>query len=322
MMIPESARGSAMGRAYVASIEGSNTIFWNPGGAAFLESIGFSLSYNPYYMISDNIEDFGIYSFSGATNIRKRFVLGFICQKMKRYIEQHSTDLHSIYFMKDNIEGVSACVKLGCLGIGINLKRIYSKRNIFGMKSHVTITDLGILYKKNVFKFLGYKTTCNVGISLLNIAKQINYEYLKPENLPLNFKAGYQLNFIPNKNKKYLRDFSFSHSLQYSDILNTASNYIWNYKSVGIGFEGLYKDLFFLRTGYYYQKGYKRVNEYYSPYEGLTYGVGINLPINQFIPKIPFLITYDYARFPYGPFLNNKKNDYLSLHTIHLKYNP
>ena len=189
------------------------------------------------------------------------------------------------------------------------------------MENRVTIGDLGILYNKKVFHFFGYGTTCNVGVSLLNISKKINYEELKSEYLPLIFKAGYQLNFRPGKNRKKLKDFSFSHSLEYSDILNTDDDYYRNYQSLGAGFEVLYKDLFFLRTGCYYQKSYKDPSEYYSPYTGFTYGTGVDLPVNRLIKKIPLSITYDYARFPFKSRLKKKRGNNLSLHTINIKYN-
>ena len=48
LLQPESARGAAMGRALVAIVDNANTVFWNPGGAAFLKGVNFTFHYDTY----------------------------------------------------------------------------------------------------------------------------------------------------------------------------------------------------------------------------------------------------------------------------------
>ena len=332
MLRTVSARGAALGRGLVAIIDDANTVFWNPGGTAFLD--GFSFSYNNDYFNSNILnKTIRLNSFALVTRFKNKYSIGFngIFQKEKYLL---SPSYPWPKEPKDYNFGISLGYRKGNIGLGVNFKYLYTNldETDYFTNGRGFAGDLGVLATKNYKVRNRYPLRINYGVSLMNFYSSIKNTNTNPfyiqiplEALPMIFRIGYNaiLN-IPNRLSKYNR-FTISHNFEYFHITNAGRAYPRKGdRLIGFGLDFMLYEVFALRIGDMIQlfdenttyKGYK------GYYNGLSYGIGINLPINRIYKDIPLVVKYDYARFPYNPIELNQttENNFFKTNSINIQY--
>lgn len=322
MLRTVSAQGAALGRGIVAVIDNANTVFWNPGGTVFLN--GLSCSYNNDYFNTENLhKTIRINSISFVTRLKNKYSIGLngiYHRKKLVFIDPPAGN------PEDYNYGISLGYKKGNIGFGINLKYLYSelgeKPVLLNAKGFSG--DVGVLFVKNYKIKNRYPFRISYGVSVMNIfcsVKNITTpysDYLLPlDVLPRFYRIGYNtiLN-IPNKSSKHNR-FTISHNFEYFYIANLSRGHVRDVdKFIGIGLDFMLYEVFALRIGDTIQlvDGNDTFN---GNYNGLSYGIGINLPLNRIYKDIPIEVKYDYARFPYN--LLNEEN-YIKTNSINIQY--
>ena len=304
MLIPVSARGAGIGQGIVAIVNNANTVFWNPGGIAFLEdNICVSYSYNPLLNpLSKNwLWNDEFHNLAFNTKISKNIITGL---NYKYFSYGYS-------FVKDYSIGILFNYKKGDIGFGINTN-LYSL--YYAQNNPVLSFDFGVLYSKDLNRnTLSYIKNISFGISILNISSGVDYStgHFK-RALPFNLRIGYSITLIYAKENNEKHPFVITHNMEYSDVLNSDKAF---YRSdTGGGIEFQFYRLLCIRLGYH-RRGYSD-----SSIKGITYGTGFIFPLKYIFNNLKMSITYDFALYPWMPVLNWKKDEYYSIHSFGLKY--
>ncbi len=291
LLIPTSARGLALGTAYISGITGPDAIFYNPAGVGvsdksaeamfsymnYIADIGFSFA-----AVSVNIESLGTMAFSlrtldfgdiPVTNERNPYGTGSTFSPT--YVTLTATYSNSL---TDRIR------------IGVNFNLISEK--IVSTSATGFAIDAGVQYS-NVAGVEGL----NFGICMKNLGPQMTYDgsdllRKAEENIDAS-KRGTQFYKIaaasfdlPSQlflGVSYNRRFSneFQAMITTSFINNNYSNDEYN-----VALELTYNDLLFLRGGYSYVNEASNVAE--EQIFGNTFGVGVKL-------KSTLDVTVDYG---------------------------
>ena len=312
MRQPASARGTAMGKSGVALVNGSNTVFWNPGGAASLK--GINISYTNYHWVNSK---YGIHAISFNTRTKKKFNLGL---NYYRYYNSMGSD--NYYF---NTIGIFIGYSFNNISIGINPKifNLNYKEILTFEKNNILAFDCCVLYSKDInIKAFSFLKNLSFGGSILNISESVRYTENWRSNsytnifpfkfsrlLPWLLRIGYSSTFKFLIKNKCL--FSVINNLEYLDTVNSSDSDISHKEFFGGGLELSAADFLFARLGYYHNLNGN------APDDGLTYGIGVNVPLKNIIKKMPIEIKYDYSKFP----INQETNFYRKIHSVGIYLN-
>ena len=163
-----------------------------------------------------------------------------------------------------------------------------------------------------------------LGCSLTNISGSMKYiDSNIPEireGLPMNLRIGYAVSLKPYEKKGELTPLSCTHNFEYSNILNADGDYYKRpgHKAYGFGLEiGTYEFLF-SRIGYRIREGEKFGDSRLC--NGITYGVGLRLPVYYFTSKYPLSVTYDFGNIPWDKESKYKSANHIRIHSFQLIY--
>ena len=328
MLQPPSARGASMGRAFVGIIDNASTVFWNPGGVAFLKNLNMEYSHIPCIYSRKYFEEYKVYSFSFNANFRKSFVIGLNLQRYFQlnnrqpcFYDKYGSMLYNNLY-QDSIIGLLFGYRIWNIGIGINTKFLSSSTRYFSVKNIPMALDIGALYSRNFTLKSNYDINTNLGFSILNISNGVKYkgtiypEYT--EGLPSIVRIGYSTTMKPSQKHWKLTPFTITHNLEYSLIMNANKRRHVDYKSsLGLGFEAVTYEFLYSRFGYYHQKSGKNwSNDKY--YNGITYGIGLNLPLYHFVKLLPLSISYDYGKIPTQGIGIIREMNYVKIHSLRI----
>ena len=325
LMAPPSARGAALGGGLSAVIDNSNTVFWNPGGVTFLEGFNISHSHSPYILTSSG-EEYEMYNFAFNTNLGKSFVVGLNLQHYQNSYKYdgfyHRDRILNHY--QDSMTGFLFGYKRGNIGMGINTKFLLSTSSVFAVKDLPVVLDIGALYSRDfVLKHI-HPINVNTGLSILNISNGIKYERTAApghtESLPIVMRVGYSATIKPVQKAGKLTPLSITHNLEYSIVINADKSYdkFVDCQSLGLGLEVVTYEFLFSRIGYHFRKSEKDYNN--NLYNGITYGVGLNVPLYYFFKLLPISIRYDYGTFPWDTQSIYKRSNYTKIHSLNFTY--
>lgn len=320
LLQPAGARGAAMGAGMAAVIDNANTVFWNPGGAAFLRGINFAHSSSPDIKNAQQRE-YEMSSLSFTTGIGKSFIIGFNQLRFRIKTRYYSSQ-NKIY--QDSITGFLLGYRRGNIGMGFNAKFIVSTPYSHAFKDLYKALDIGILYSKNRWLKKNILMNTKLGCSITNISG--NMKYIDSniaeirEELPRNLRIGYAVSIKQDNKERKLAPLTCTLSSEYSEILNADKEYNIRpgYKAYGFGLEiGTYEFLF-SRIGYRIREG----EEYADTrlYNGITYGVGIRLPIYYFTSKYPLSAAYDFGTIPWDKESIYKNANSIRIHSFQFLY--
>jgi hypothetical protein len=192
------------------------------------------------------------------------------------------------------------------------------------LKKNISIAlDIGALYSRDFTLKKNYDINTNLGCSILNISNGVKYKgehFEYKEGLPNIVRIGYSTILKPSQKNSKLIPFNITHNLEYSFIIRHNEDY---QPSFGLGLEAVIYEFLCSRVGYYYQKG-KRI---FNNYDGMTYGIGLNLPLYHFVKLLPLSISYDYGKIPSPPIIYSlspsSKDDhstYSKIHSLKINY--
>ncbi len=168
---------------------------------------------------------------------------------------------------------------------GANLKFIYS--SIDEYKSTAVACDLGLLYKVSSYDL-------NIGISLLNLGRQLSSYMNTEENLPLDLRVGAikKLEYLP-----------LTVSFSFINLTEKTEKFIDRFKYFTVGGEFVLSDYVMLRGGYDNQKRQDLKTGTSLGLGGFSAGIGIKYQDKYF---------FDYSF--------NSLGKIGSTHRINLKY--
>ena len=332
LLHPLSARSAALGGGSVAVIDNANTVFWNPGGVVFLKGIHISNSNSPYFYTSSGSE-YEMSNFAFNANIEKSFIIGLNLQRYKRnlyyppyrYFDKSVGYLSSSDFYQDSITGILLGFRKGNIGFGINTKFLFTTSASSIAKDPAVIFDFGMLYSNDFRIKKTYPVNFNFGLSVLNISNGVQNEstslahFTSPiykTRLPAILRVGYSFAI-----KKHQKDgILITHNLEYSMLLNADKNNdrFADYQSLGAGLEIAAYNLIFPRIGYHIREG---GDKSYPLYDGITYGIGLNLPIDYIFKRMPVSIKYDFGLYPRDIKSIYKRLNYSKIHSLTINYN-
>jgi len=243
---------------------------------------------------------------------------------LQRYFRLNSyslanTSIPDIY--QDSIIGLLFGYRIGNFGIGINTKFPSSSTTYYVIKNIPIALDIGALYSRDFTLKHNYIINTNLGFSILNISNGVKYKgpiFEYKEGLPNIVRIGYSTTIKKSKKHWKLIPFAITHNLEYSLIINTDKKYnVDNKSSLGLGLEAVIYEFLYSRFGYYYQKSNKKVrNDKY--YNGMTYGIGLNLPIYHFVNSLPLSISYDYGKIPTQGIGIIREMNYVKIHSLRI----
>ena len=306
LMIEPDSRSASMGNAGVALADNANAIFWNPAGLAYqqgteagithsnwLSELDANLFYE-YLVAKHRVEGIGTFgahvTFFNMGEHERRDELGYEQGSFRSY---------------DLSVGLSYGGKLSdhfALGGGARL--IYSDLadgEVGGRQTSPGTSvgvDLAGLYRSSAFDLGGVDATFSSGFNLANMGPGISYVESEGNGdntspLPTNLRLGYAITFDFDKYNSLTLANDFSKMLIDRDSSGTKPFYqaifsSWEPVSVqlnpnaeeptqigiaeqlmiGLGAEYWYKELFALRSGYFYEHPYNGAREF------LTFGAG------------------------------------------------
>ena len=303
-----STKSESMGRTLVANNDGVFTILANPAGNHQLE--GFDLGYShssPVYLAEK-----AFYHFLGINYGSKEYgVIGLSWYHYSLGEETSKTTSGINQEPEKYTPGVSLYTfnyakSFGSLlAVGVNFNIYQDKLNYETATAYPV--DLGIKKTIQIIKTKHENRKMHFGLSIQNITN-VTMDYYdmfgtKIKNgvvFPVILRAGtaYQFSFGPNTVLENRYKYGFLLNIEYEDVLN------YSYKTAfKAGGEFSFLDLLFIRMGVYSLNmpgGYwnkDRVTD-------ITYGAGINLPIEYFVDmKYPLNIVINY--------LNMKQPSYI-----------
>jgi opacity protein-like surface antigen len=291
LKIAAGTRGPAMGEAYIASANDLSSIYWNPGGLAWVQGN------QVYFSYTDWIHDFQHNFAAASLNIGGLGTIGISVISLTAPDQEVTTiefpNGTGEYFSFQNLMlGVTYSRKLtDRFSFGVTGKFI--SETIYRLNASAFAVDIGTLY-------LIPGTNLRLGMSLTNfgtkmqfggdnLERQIDIDpsmpgktdrvtgYLKTErwDLPLNFKVGFAYDFRAGENVRLTVGADAVTPNDNREYLNT-------------GGELAYNEFLFVRFGF---RGYNIDNSE----GGFSYGGGIDLPIGSNIRAV-----VDYAYTDYG----------------------
>lgn len=228
------ARSAALAGSLIASENDVNMIYYNPASIATIKKPQASVGFFKYLLDINS---------GNAAYAQSYENIGYFGASI-RFINYGEFDKYDENF--NNVGTFSAndiALTIGyansyndILYYGANLKFIYS--NIDEYKSTALACDLGLMYKVSSYDL-------NIGISLLNLGKQISSYIDTKENLPLDLRIGAvkKLEYLP-----------LTVSFSFNNLVEQTDKFINRFKYFTVGGEFVLSDYVMLRGGYDNQK--------------------------------------------------------------------
>lgn len=293
LRIPMGARSVALNGANLASVSGSEAIYWNPAGVARLDNVEAVFSYMNYFA------DMKISYMAAGVNLNRLGNLGVSMQVM---------DIGDIYVTTvEAPEGTGEIINPNYFTMTGTYSKRFTDRIYFGTNLKVISERIGNMNATGVGFDIGlqYISPWNVsfGVCMKNIGPKMKFDgtgiefdaavpYAGPNattrktkldlssnQLPASMSLGFGYNFAPSE----------SHSLNISGAYNNNSFAI---DKLATGLEYAFRNMLFLRAGYAitlfpddYPDRAQDENQY-----GLTAGAGWHLKLGN----TRLLIDYAY----------------------------
>ena len=306
LMIEPDSRSAGMGNAGVALADNANAIFWNPAGLAYQEGTEAGITHSnwlseldanlfyEYLVAKHRVKDVGTFgahvTFLNLGEHERRNEFGDVTGDFRSY---------------DLSVGLSYGGKLSdhfALGGGARL--IYSDLaggEVGGRQTSPGTSvgvDLAGLYRSSAFDLGGVDATFSGGFNLANMGPGISYVESEgngndTDPIPTNLRFGYAVTFDFDEYNSLTLANDFSKMLIDRDSSGTKPFYQAIFSSweptnvqlnpsaeeptqigvaeqlmIGLGAEYWYKELFALRSGYFYEHPYNGAREF------LTFGAG------------------------------------------------
>ncbi len=288
LKIGAGSRAAAMGEAFIASANDLSSIYWNPGGLAWVQGN------QAYFSYTDWIADLQHNFAAASIEIRGIGTLGISIITLDAPDQEVTTiefpnGTGEFFSYQDLAFGISYARKLtDRFSFGISGK--FVSQTIYRLNASAIAFDIGTLYQiPGTALRLGMSLT-NFGTKMQftgdNLEREIDIDpsmpgktdrvtgLLKTErwDLPLRFKVGLAYDFRAGE---YLR-------LTFGADAVTPND---NREYLNTGGELAYNEFLFLRFGF---KGYNIDNSE----GGLSYGGGLDLPVG---PNIRAIVDYAYT---------------------------
>ncbi|MCX7833465.1 MAG: type IX secretion system protein PorQ [Ignavibacteria bacterium] len=228
------ARSAALAGSLIATENDVNMIFYNPACLATINKPQASVGFFKYLLDINS----GNAAYAQSYNNLGHFGASI------RYINYGEFDKYDENFNRlGTFSANDIALTLGYansyndnLFYGANIKFIYS--NIDEYKSTAIALDLGAIYKITSYDL-------NIGVSILNIGKQLSSYIDTKENLPLDLKIG------ATKKLEYL---PLTVSFTFSNLIEKTDKFIDRFKFFTVGGEFTLSEYVVLRGGYDNQK--------------------------------------------------------------------
>ncbi len=330
LLISPNARAGGMGETGTGLADDGTTVFWNPGGLAFLDGDHISLTHAPWLpeFSSDLSYDFLSYThyledWDGNVGASiTYFNLGTFNKTLSNGPTVVST-WHAFEFAVT--VGYGAQISPG-LGLGANFRYIRSELAPFGTEQEAgkgiasdVSFDLGLLYRPQEFNLpllgnLGNRL--GLGVDLSNLGPNLYYiDQAQADPLPTNLRVGISLHLLKSQfNNMYLTlDLSRTMVRVTTDSslsIGASGDSTWNFtnhvdplpKSLittwGDG-SGLKRIIVSMGAEYWYgsprlialRMGYYKENPEFGGRNFLTFGAGIRYDIYGF--DFSYISTFD-----------------------------
>ena len=305
LRITPDSRSGALGDAGIALSPDANAAFWNPGKVAFNTSeYGGAISYTPW--LAQIIDDMflahvsGFYKFSRNQAISASltyFDLGEI------FLTDNAGESLGTQDPREFAFNVTYSRRLSeYIGLGLTLK--YIRSNLLGNSFSISnpagsqdfnaansvAVDLGFHFTKDIL-LSGKNSNISAGLTLTNIGRKITYSTDSDEDfIPGNLKLGtafktdidpynsitFALDFNkllvptrPEDNDKNLLSGTFG---SFGDAPGGFSEELQEI-SISSGIEYWYREIFALRTGYFWEHENKGNRQYFTIGTGFKYQV-------------------------------------------------
>lgn len=252
-----SARSAALGGAFVSNNDDPSVIFYNPASVHFVESGKASFGYLKHLLDVNSgfinyVREFGAigklgigltYTNYGDFELLDEF--GFSSGNFSAndfgIIANYSN------FLRNNIS------------YGLNVKFLYS--NIHDVNSIALATDFGFLYYNQEKQF-------SMGLSALNVGRQIKSYYSKKEKLPLDVRFGFS---------KKLEHTPFKLYLEFTRLNDSNGNIFSRFNNFIFGGELFTSNVLTIRFGYNNERRKELKVGTTTGTEGFNLGLGINI---------------------------------------------
>ncbi len=330
LLISPNARAGGMGETGTGLADDGSTIFWNPGGLAFLRGDHISLTHAPWLpeFSSDLSYDFLSYthyleSWDGNFGASiTYFNLGTFNKTLSNGPEVVST-WHAFEFAIT--AGYGAQISPG-LGLGVNFRYIRSELAPFGTEQEVgtgiasdVSFDLGLLYRPQTFHIpligdLGNRL--GIGIDLSNLGPNLYYiDQAQADPLPTNLRLGFALHLLKSQYNNMYLTLDLSRTMVRVNTDSTIGTIngpdtTWNYVNhvdplpqslitTWSDGSGLKRIIVSLGAEYWYgsprlialRMGYYKENPNFGGRNFLTFGAGIRYDIYGF--DFSYISTFD-----------------------------
>ena len=320
-----STRAESMGRAGVCLGGDEFSVWSNPAGISMLKGMDLNIGYSniyqhPYDTSLTPFEDANFQFYGFATRINNLMSVGINRNEFTRGENIYRIDPDSVVFDSLVPKFTSYTFTLGIqpmqqLYIGVNFNYTqghplygpyYSNQRPSGFSF-----DLGAIWRQELSEGKNHRQYVDGGVSLANTTfSEIHYSsFAGFHQLPANLRLGagwhYTMKNKQDADKPHLLDASVTTEFQ------TIIGYQYR-TAYRAGAEILLYELLALRAGYYSES----VNPdlfsggttlYKSQVGNLTYGAGLEVPLNKFTDgNIPLDIKFDFANLPSTTFLKEK----------------
>lgn len=254
LLVPIGARPIALGGSVVASVEGAEALFYNPGGVARAKKSEFTFS-NMSYIADINVNYFGGVYYGGNLGAIGFFVNSFDFGEIEETTESMPDGTGRFYSPSFTTAGVSYSRYItDLISAGFTVKYIYE--GIMQTSASTLALDIGVQYRL-YDKFIVGVVMKNVGGKMQYAGRNLEREFQIPGTDPENdngYFAGIPLKSdIPSLFEfgiQYKYDFGEFNKVNFNAAFTNVNEYSDN---LAFGLEYGYRDMIFLRGGYNYQ---------------------------------------------------------------------
>lgn len=289
LMINPGARQGGMGEAGVAMANDANAIYWNPAGLAFQyqepemdkkgEATLMHVDWLPQFNLSDMYYDFAAGRYYLPDIGMVGMAIQYISYGESIYTgEQGPEELGRFNSNEVAFTGSYALKVQDNLGIGVNLKYIYSRLSPIevtvgaekgkGIASSFAV-DVGALYHP------GFSNRLSLGANISNIGPKVSYvDYAQADPLPTNLRLGFAYHIVKSQYNTLTLVYDANRLLVHREMKVAGEDSVSVVDNVfkamfysswveednpfqkithSVGIEYWYTDLIALRAGYFYE---------------------------------------------------------------------
>jgi hypothetical protein len=293
LMIPIGSRSVALGGSILASVQGTEAIYWNPAGLAMLKGGEATFNYLSYFA------DMNISNITAGVQAGPLGSIGISVQSLS-IGEIPVTTIQAP-------EGTGEILRPGYLTFGISYARRFTDRINFGTNMKVITERIGNMSASGIAFDLGlqYVTPWNFsfGVVMRNIGSELKFDgtgiefdtavpWSDPNSTSRRTKLDMASAELPTS---MCMGVAYSYQLSESQKFNISgaySNNSYGLDNVNAGLEYGLKNMVFLRAGYalpLYPEDYPAGDDGDQQF-GLAAGVGLRIPLGG----TTFLFDYAY----------------------------